>query len=131
MNVKELLSKIFRRKNYASPYYGKGNKALFTMPMSPIPMQQPEPKQEKNVIDPVALPPPPKKYEDPDWEQRRYELVSRILCQERRSVILGKLDATPKQLAHNARVLADAAIKELVNNPIKRDDDKGRHNSDE
>lgn len=128
MSIKERLSKIFRRKNYASPYYGKGNKALFTAPMCPLPLQEPAPRP---AAAPVKHEPVKKDGEDPDWEQRRYELVSRILCQERRSVILGKLEATPKQLAHNARVLADAAIKELVNNPIKRDDDKGRHNSDE
>lgn len=134
MKIKELLKSIFGRKNYASPYYGKGNKALFTMPMSPIPMQQQEREREpvpKKTAEPVQFTPTKAETAEPDWEQRRYELFSRILCQERRSVILGKLEGTPKQLAHNARVLTDAAIKELVNNPIKRDDDKGRHHTDE
>lgn len=120
----EFICNLFRRKNYASPYYGKGNKALFTTPMSPIPMQQPEPKQEKNVIDPVALPPPPKKYEDPDWELRRFELVKMLIAQERRSVVLGKLRANDKQIVAKARSIADAAIEELRTHPFKSHDEE-------
>lgn len=127
----EKLRELFGRKSYASPYYGKGNRPLFTLPMSPIPMQKPEPKQEKNVIDPVALPPPPKKYEGPDWELRRFELVKMLIGQDRRSVVLGKLRANNKQIAATARSLADAAIRELRNHPMQSDDDTGGETNDE
>lgn len=120
----------FRKKNkYASPYYG-GSGALFkgtNVPLRPIE----EPKEEKNVTAPVPVAPAPKEPTEPDWEQRRFELVSRLMCQERRSVILGKLQATPKQIANYARVQADAVVKELMNHPMKTSDDTGREGHDE
>jgi len=134
MKIKELLKSIFGRKNYASPYYGKGNKALFTMPMSPIPMQQQEREREpvpKETAEPVQFTPTKAETAEPDWEQRRFELAWKISLQERRSVVLGKLKATDRQIASKARCLSDAIIKELQTHPYKRDDDKGRHNSDE
>jgi hypothetical protein len=122
----------FKRKNYASPYYGKGNRALFTSPMPPMPLDQPQQVKTNNshLPEPSNVPPPPKPAE-PDWEQRRFELVSRLMCQERRSVILGKLQATPKQIANYARVQADAVVKELMNHPMKTSDDTGTEGHDE
>lgn len=116
----------FKRKNYASPYYGKGNRALFTSPPM-IPQQETAAPIEK----PKPVAPAPKEPTEPDWEQRRFELVSRLMCQERRSVILGKLQATPKQIANYARVQADAVVKELMNHPMKTSDDTGREGHDE
>ena len=117
------LKNPFRKKNkYASPYYG-GNGALFhgtNVPLRPIE----EPKEEKNVTAPVPVAPDPKEPTEPDWEQRRFELVSRLMCQERRSVILGKLQATPKQIANYARVQADAVVKELQTHPFKSHDEE-------
>ena len=109
----------FKRKNYASPYYGKGNRALFTSPPM-IPQQETAAPIEK----PKPVAPAPKEPAEPDWEQRRFELVSRLMCQERRSVILGKLQATPKQIANYARVQADAVVKELQTHPFKSHDEE-------
>ena len=116
----ESLKKRFRRKNYASPYYGNSNKAL-----SPMPVQLNESHQE----DEQAKPHPVKQDSgEPDWEQRRFELVKMLVAQDRRSVVLGKLNATNKQIAANARHLADVAVKELRTHPLKDiDDEKGRH----
>lgn len=116
----------FKRKNYASPYYGKGNRALFTSPPM-IPQQETAAPIEK----PKPVAPAPKEPTEPDWEQRRFELVSRLMCQERRSVIIGKLQATPKQIANYARVQADAVVKELMNHPMKTSDDTGTEGHDE
>lgn len=116
----------FKRKNYASPYYGKGNRALFTSPPM-IPQQETAAPIER----PKPVAPAPKEPTEPDWEQRRFELVSRLMCQERRSVILGKLQATPKQIANYARVQADAVVKELMNHPMKSSDDTGTEGHDE
>lgn len=116
----------FKRKNYASPYYGKGNRALFTSPPM-IPQQETAAPIER----PKPVAPAPKEPTEPDWEQRRFELVSRLMCQERRSVILGKLQATPKQIANYARVQADAVVKELMNHPMKTSDDTGTEGHDE
>lgn len=109
----------FKRKNYASPYYGKGNRALFTSPPM-IPQQETAAPIER----PKPVAPAPKEPTEPDWEQRRFELVSRLMCQERRSVILGKLQATPKQIANYARVQADAVVKELQTHPFKSHDEE-------
>lgn len=109
----------FKRKNYASPYYGKGNRALFTSPPM-IPQQETAAPIEK----PKPVAPAPKEPTEPDWEQRRFELVSRLMCQERRSVILGKLQATPNQIANYARVQADAVVKELQTHPFKSHDEE-------
>lgn len=51
--------------------------------------------------------------EDEKWEQRRWELVRSLVAQERRSVILGKLNLSEKAIARKARLLADATINEL------------------
>lgn len=55
--------------------------------------------------------------EDEKWEQRRWELTRYLVSQDRRSVVLGKLQASPKTIASKARELADATINELLNNP--------------
>ena len=115
----------FKRKNYASPYYGKGNRALFTSPPM-IPQQETAAPIER----PKPVAPAPKEPTEPDWEQRRFELVSMLMCQERRSVILGKLQATPKQIANYARVQADAVVKELQTHPYKSDDDEAGEKTD-
>lgn len=111
----------FKRKNYASPYYGKGNRALFTSPPM-IPQQETAAPIEK----PKPVAPAPKEPTEPDWEQRRFELAWKIALQERRSVVLGKLKATDRQIASKARCLSDAIIKELQTHQFKSDDDEGR-----
>lgn len=97
-----------RRNKYASPYYG-GRGALFTAPATPL---RPE-EEKKEVPMPAKVEYTPTKQAAPDWEQRRFELVKMLIGQDRRSVVLGKLRASHKQIAATARSLADAAIKEL------------------
>lgn len=104
----------FTKKNYASPYYGKGNRALFTSPPM-IPQQQEELPKSTQAPVPVVKREPA----EPDWELRRFELVKMLIAQERRSVVLGKLRANEKQIAAKARSIADAAIKELQTHPFK------------
>lgn len=55
--------------------------------------------------------------EEEKWERRRWDLVRILVMQERRSVVLGKLKATSRAIAGQARELADATINELRNNP--------------
>lgn len=112
------LKDIFKRKNYGSSYYGKGNRPLFNSPSS-IPMMPPEEKKTA----PVQF--TPIKPTEPDWEQRRFELMKTLVAQDRRSVVLGKLRASHKQIAATARALADAAIKELQTHPMLNEDDTG------
>ena len=121
----------FRKKNkYASPYYGS-NGALFNSSAVPLRLEQQSEQEAKQKIKASQLPPPPdQRPTEPDWEQRRFELVSRLMCQERRSVILGKLQATPKQIANYARVQADAVVKELQTHPYKSDDDEAGEKTD-
>ena len=114
----------FKRKNYASPYYGKGNRALFSSP--PVTPQLPQttaaPIEKPKPVAPAPI--------HPDWEQRRFELVKMLVGQDRRSVVLGKLRASNKTIATNARKLADAAIRELMNNPYDSHDGE-REETDE
>ena len=51
--------------------------------------------------------------EEEKWEQRRWELTRFLVAQERRSVVLGKLNASVSTMARKARQLADATIHEL------------------
>lgn len=51
--------------------------------------------------------------EEQKWEQRRYDLAKSIALQERKSVVLGKLNSSPEAIARVARRLADAVIREL------------------
>ena len=53
--------------------------------------------------------------EEEKWEQRRWELARYLVAQDRRSVVLGKLNATSKAIARKARELADATVQELRN----------------
>lgn len=121
----------FRRKNYASPYYG-GTGALFQGSAVPL---RPEPETEKPKEPATIETPAPVRFTPtsaaPDWEQRRFELAWKIALQERRSVVLGKLKATDRQIASKARCLSDAIVKELQTHPYKSDDDTGREGHDE
>lgn len=51
--------------------------------------------------------------EEEKWERRRFELVKQLVCQDRRSVVLGKLKASPATIAKRATELADVTIREL------------------
>ena len=53
--------------------------------------------------------------EEEKWEQRRWELTRYLVAQDRRSVVLGKLNSSPQAIARKARQLADATINELRN----------------
>ena len=121
---KKLRKKFTKRGRYSSPYYG-GVGALFQGSAVPLRLEQQSEQEAKQIIKASQLPPPPDpRPTEPDWEQRRFELVSRLMCQERRSVILGKLQATPKQIANYARVQADAVVKELQTHPFKSHDEE-------
>jgi hypothetical protein len=114
----------FKRKNFASPYYGKGNKALFTSPMPPMQVQQQAQEElPKSTQAPVQV--VKRESAEPDWELRRFELVKMLIAQERRSVVLGKLRANDKQIVAKARSIADAAIEELLTHPFKSHDEAG------
>ena len=94
---------------------------------SPIMIPQPqEPAAPIERPKPVVACAP----NEPDWEQRRFEIVKMLVAQDRRSIVLGKLRASHKQIAANARSLADAAIKELQTNPFKSEDDEGGEKTD-
>lgn len=60
--------------------------------------------------------------EEEKWEQRRWELTRYLVAQERRSVVLGKLNASVSAMARKARQLADATIHEL--RTVKPDSDE-------
>lgn len=62
--------------------------------------------------------------EDEKWEQRQWELTKYLVLQDRKSVVLGKLQASPRTIARKARELADATIAELRTN--KPNNDNGR-----
>ena len=78
-------------------------------------------KKEALKVEPTPLmeihPIKQEQSEAEKWEQRRWELVRYLVSQDRRSVVLGKLQASPKTIAIKARELADATINELLNNP--------------
>lgn len=120
----------FKRKNYASPYYG-GKGALFQG--SSVPLRA-EPETEKPKEPATIETPAPVRFTPtsaaPDWEQRRFELAWKIALQERRSVVLGKLKATDRQIASKARCLSDAIVKELQTHPYKSDDDEAGEKTD-
>ena len=59
--------------------------------------------------------------EEEKWEQRRWELTRYLVAQERRSVVLGKLNSSVSAMARKARQLADATIHEL--RTVKPDND--------
>jgi len=53
------------------------------------------------------------------WERRRWELVRLLVLQDRRSVVLGKLKASPKQIAIKAKAQADVTI-DVMRNEVNR-----------
>lgn len=126
---KEFFRKIFcRRGKYSSPYYGN-NTALFgngaDIPQRP----DTEVRDEGNGLKTVTsggIQYTVVKITDAEWERRRFELMKMLVCQERRSVVLGKLTANNRQIAENARKLTDAALAELVNHPYRTDYDTGK-----
>ena len=113
-----------KRKKYASPYYG-GKRPLVNAPSLPQKSEEP-----KRVLDISQVRVPYPRPNELDWEQRRFELVKMLVGQDRRSVVLGKLKATDKQIAAKARALADATIKELQTHPFNSNDDEGREKAD-
>ena len=56
--------------------------------------------------------------EEDKWDARRWKLVCALVTQDRRSVVLGKLNASPSAIAKKARQLTDATINELRNNKL-------------
>lgn len=100
---------------------------------SAVPLR-PEPETEKPKEPATIETPAPVRFTPtsaaPDWEQRRFELACKISLQERRSVVLGKLKATDRQIASKARCLSDAIIKELQTHPYKSDDDEAGEKTD-
>lgn len=118
--------KLFKRKKYASPYYG-GTGPLVNAPSFPQPQEREETKPALDISH-VRVPCP--RPNEQDWEQRRFELVKMLVGQERRSVVLGKLRANDKQIVAKARKLADAAIKELQTHPFESEDDEGGEKTD-
>lgn len=127
---KRLRKKFTKRGRYSSPYYG-GVGALFqgsAVPLRPEPVQE-SPKEPAVIETPVPVRFNPTS-KATDWERLRFELMKMLVCQERRSVVLGKLKATNKQIANTCRVLTDAAIRELQLHPLKsheEDDERGDH----
>jgi len=112
MNFKNFFK---RRKNW-SPYYG-GNRPLGTVPSMPLRKDEDKPErvvQQRTIRNTIP---------EVDWEQRRFELMKMLIGQDRRSVVLGKLNASNRQIATQARALADAAIRELQSHPYKSNDD--------
>ena len=59
------------------------------------------------------------------WEQRRWELTRYLVSQDRRSVVLGKLNLSDAAIARRARQLADATIEELRSNKMQHGQGKG------
>ena len=56
--------------------------------------------------------------EEDKWDARRWRLACALVTQDRRSVVLGKLNASPSAIAKKARQLTDATINELRNNKL-------------
>ena len=98
-----------------------------TVPAVPF-SQEPE---EKRVLDISQVRVPYPKPNEVDWEQRRFELMKMLVAQDRRSVVLGKLRASNRQIVQVCRELADAAIKELQTHSMQQSHDKRREERDE
>ena len=62
--------------------------------------------------------------EEERWEHRRWELTKYLVAQDRRSVVLGKLNMSDKAIARKARQLADATINELRKHKIDSNGDQ-------
>ena len=61
--------------------------------------------------------------EEDKWDARRWRLACTLVAQDRRSVVLGKLNASPQAIAKKARQLTDATISELRNNKLLSNED--------
>ena len=66
--------------------------------------------ESKNVFLPIKT---KEELEEEKWERRRWELTRNLVSQDRRSVVLGKLNMSDRAIARKARQLADATINEL------------------
>ena len=66
--------------------------------------------ESKNVFFPIKT---LEELEEEKWERRRWELTRNLVSQDRRSVVLGKLNMSDRAIARKARQLADATINEL------------------
>lgn len=133
--LQRFLSLFKRRNKYASPYYGTSG-ALFHG--SAVPLRADAEPKASHLPEPSQLPVPvPKRivphHPEIDWEARHFELFKMLLAQERRSVVLGKLQASHKQIANTSRTLADASIKELQKHPYHayEEDNERRDGDDE
>jgi hypothetical protein len=118
-----------KRKNYASPYYGENGPLFGNGAAMPL-RQDTEDTGRKPVLDISQVRVPYTKPNELDWEQRRYEVARILVAQDRRSVVLGKLKASHRQIAANARALADALINELQTHPCKRENEDGGETDD-
>jgi len=58
--------------------------------------------------------------EDEKWEQRQYDMARQLVLQYVRSVVLGKLKASPKEIARKARIQAYEFIKEMRKEVVKQ-----------
>ena len=63
--------------------------------------------------DPLAFVKTKAETEDERWEQRQYDMARQLVLQYVRSVVLGKLKASPKEIARKARIQAYEFIKEM------------------
>jgi hypothetical protein len=122
MNIRNIFK---RKKKASSPYYGRGNHPLLAAPAKPLRDENEEVNRPRAASMPLI--PAPLII---DWEQRRYEVARILVAQDRRSVVLGKLRASHRQIAANARALADAMIKELQTHPMQDHDEEGEKADD-
>lgn len=122
MNIRNIFK---RKKKAASPYYGRGNHPLLAAPAKPLRDENEEVNRPRAASMPL-IPAP----QIIDWEQWRYEVARILVAQDRRSVVLGKLKASHRQIAANARALADALINELQTHPCKRENEDGGETDD-
>lgn len=60
------------------------------------------------------------KIEDEKWELRQYDMARQLVLQYVRSVVLGKLKASPKEIARKARIQAYEFIKEMRKEVVKQ-----------
>lgn len=101
MNCKRFLRKLFKRRK-------------------PTRLPLPHPSEGQLHILPIRS---KEEMEEERWEHRRWELARYLVAQDRRSVVLGKLQATPEDIALNAKELSDAIITALRTNNIADGED--------
>lgn len=51
--------------------------------------------------------------EDEKWEQRQYDMARQLVLQYVRSCVLGKMKASPKDIARKARIQAYEFVREM------------------